>query len=136
MKSHTFAVHALISLALAGAAAALVALLPLSPRVASAAWLGVGLAIGSGTVALILKRWAMSRGGTASLPADLKLLGATFALRLVMLCVGLVIVTRHDEGALAFVTGFFGLYLAQQWVEINYLVQAQKHAAPQVGALS
>jgi hypothetical protein len=79
-----------------------------------AAVLGVGLAVGSSVVALLLKRWGFAR----SLQATLAAVGAVFMLRLVLVVVGLLVTKAHGGAWAAYVVGFFAPYLVLQWVEI------------------
>lgn len=126
MKGFRF--YALVSLAIAGVAAAIVAFAPIDSLARVGAWAGVGLAVLSGALALLLKRGASAVMGTAALSAGLKSLGLVFLVRLLMLGIGLFVAARNDA-ALSFVCGFFGVYLAQQWVEVSYLLGEQRHQA-------
>lgn len=107
------------------ASAAVVPLIPANLDTQLAAWLGIGLAMVSGAVALLLKRRSMNTDGLESLKTGLKALGWVMALRGGLIALGLLWVTRHGDGALGFVAGFFVVYLGQQWLEISYLMNAQ-----------
>ncbi|MFZ5468658.1 MAG: hypothetical protein ACOZIN_04395 [Myxococcota bacterium] len=87
-----------------------------------AALLGVGLAAASGGLALWLKRRAVRE----SLQAALKAVGVMFAVRVVLVAVGVWWVARQGLGPTAFVVGFFGVYFVVQWVEIGFLLAEQK----------
>ena len=124
MKGFSF--YAAVSAAIALASAAVVPLVPANLDTRLAAWLGIGLAMLAGAIALLLKRRATSSDGLESLTTGLKALGWTMALRGGLIALGLLWVTRHGDGALGFVAGFFVVYLAQQWLEISYLMTAQE----------
>ena len=124
MKQFSF--YAGVSAAVAAAAALTVAVVPASDASKGAAWLGVALATASGTIALLLKRRAMSSDGLDALTSGMKTLGLVMSMRAVLLMAGLLWVARHNDGAIGFVCGFFGVYLGQQWLEISYLLTEQK----------
>lgn len=131
MKGFSF--YAAVSAAVAAAATAVVPLVPASEQTHLAAWLGIGLATVSGAIALLLKRRSMSSDGLDSLATGLKALGLVMALRAALLALGLLWVTRHGDGAMGFVAGFFVAYLGQQWLEISYLMTAQeRNSLPKV----
>jgi hypothetical protein len=121
-----FSFYAAVSAAVAAAATAVVPLVPANQQTHLAAWLGIGLATLSSATALLLKRRAMSSNGLESLATGLKALALVMALRGGFLALGLLWVTRHGDGAMGFVAGFFVVYLGQQWLEISYLMTAQK----------
>ena len=121
-----FSHYVAVSAAVAAVAALIVALVPASDASRGAAWLGVGLATLSGAIALMLKRRAMATDGLDSVTTGMKVLALVMSMRAVLLTVGLYFVARHNEGALGFVCGFFGVYLGQQWLEISYLLTEQK----------
>jgi hypothetical protein len=124
-----FSFYAAVSAAVAATAALVVALVPASDASRGAAWLGVGLATASGAVALLLKRQTMSSDGLDALTSGIKTLAVVMSLRAMLLTAGLYWVARHNEGALGFVGGFFGVYLGQQWLEISYLMaEQQRHS--------
>ena len=83
-----------------------------------AALLGVCLSAASTPAALYLKRWAVEK----SLKASLTILGIVFAIRLILVSVGLMLVLWSKAGLVAFTIGFFGIYFLLQWVEISYLL--------------
>lgn len=103
---------AVLGVAVVGAA--LTAWLPRTEAARFAAGLGLGLAVGSSVVALVLKRWGFAK----SLQATLAAVGAVFMLRLVLVVVGLVVVRGHGGALAAYVVAFFAAYLFLQWVEI------------------
>lgn len=105
----------------AGAAVA-ATMTPADARPAAA--LGVGLASVSGVVALWWKRRAVAAG--ADLNTALKAVGKTFGLRAVLVVVGLAWTVHARWSSLAYVLGFFGVYLALQWVELAYVLAAAK----------
>ena len=123
MKQFSF--YAAVSAAVAAAAAGVVALVPASDASKGAAWLGVGLATLSGAIALLLKRSAMATDGLDSVTRGMKTLARVMAMRALVLMAGLYWVARHNDGAMGFVCGFFGVYLGQQWLEISYLLNEQ-----------
>lgn len=121
MKS--FSTVALLSFAAMTAALALTFGLSLSDTVRSAALLGVALSGASGGLALMLKRRALNKAG---IRAALSALVFMFAVRGVLLAIGLWAVLRNDGAELAFVFGFFGVYLVQQTLEFLWVVAASK----------
>ena len=124
MKQFSF--YAGVSAAVAAVAALIVAFVPASDASRSAAWLGVGLATLSGAIALLLKRRAMSTDGLEALTSGMKTLAMVMSMRAMLLTAGLYYVARHNDAAIGFVCGFFGVYLGQQWLEISYLLTEQK----------
>ena len=120
-----FSFYAGVSGAVAAAAALVVAFADLSDLNRMGASVGVGLATLSGFGALVLKKRAMASDGLESVTTGMKTLALVMAIRAALLVAGLVWVARH-EGAAGFVCGFFAVYLAQQWLEISYLLDAQK----------
>ena len=124
MKQFSF--YAGVSAAVAAVAALVVALVPASDSSKGAAWLGVGLATLSGAIALLLKRRTMTTDGLDSVTSGMKTLARVMSLRALVLMAGLYWVAKHNDGAMGFVCGFFGVYLGQQWLEISYLLNEQK----------
>lgn len=124
MKGFSF--YATTGAAVAAVTAAAVPFVPASHETQLAAWLGVALATLSGAIAMLVKRRAMSSDGLQSLTTGLKALAQMMALRGGLLAVGLFWVTRHGDGAMGFVAGFFIVYLGHQWLEISYLMTEQK----------
>ena len=130
MKS--FALHITLFLVLTALAVWAAWWLPLEPQHASAGKLGVVLALATGAFALGLKRWSVRQA-----PADgkqpvgfmMKVLAAVFALRFVVMGVGLVVVARRGEGELAFVVAFFSVYFLQQALEVSTVLSAHKPTA-------
>lgn len=120
-----FSFYGGVSAAVAAVAALVVAIVPASDANRAAAWLGVALATAAGGVALLLKRRAMTSDGLESVTTGMKTLALAMVVRAALLVGGLVWVTRND-GAAGFVCGFFGVYLGQQWLEISYLLDAQR----------
>jgi hypothetical protein len=86
------------------------------------AFFGVSASLFAGLVALSLKRWALTR----SMEFALAMVGASFAVRVVVVMLGWVLVTGRTASIMAYLLGFFGVYFALQWVEISYVVDAQK----------
>ena len=118
-----FTTIALLSTAAAAAAVAAVLAMPLEAEVRSAALLGVGLSAASGGLALVLKRRALRQAG---LKAALGALATMFAVRAVLLGVGLWFVIRGGGTELALVAGFFSVYFVQQTIELSWVVAASK----------
>ena len=114
----TFATSVLLSAAFA--AVAVLAALWLE---SSAALFGVALSAASGGLALVLKRRTVERAG---LRGVMTAFVAMFAVRGLLLAVGLWAVVRGDDNPLAFVFGFFSLYAAQQTLELAWVVHASK----------
>ena len=128
-----FSYYAAVSAAVATASAVAVPLVPANSQTHLAAWLGIALATVSGAVALLLKRRAIKNDGLESLTSGMKTLAQVMALRGMLLALGLLWVTRHGEGAMGFVVGFFVVYLAQQWLEISYLLsESKRNSLPKV----
>ncbi|QSQ20960.1 hypothetical protein JY651_37935 [Pyxidicoccus parkwayensis] len=117
--------HAGLAAGVAVVGVAVAALLPpvVEDKV-SALW-GVGLAVLSGAVALVLKRRAVKQ----DLNAALKMVGVVFALRAVCVLVGLLGMISRGLAAVPFIAGFFGVYFALQWIEVSYVMAASKGAA-------
>ncbi len=111
-----FYLQIVLAVALAGVVAAYA--LPRSDSDRQGALLGVCLSACSAPAALYLKKWAVER----SLKASLSVLGIVFAIRLVLVSVGLMLVLGSKAGVVAFTLGFFGTYFPLQWVEISYLL--------------
>lgn len=113
------------------AALVLSTLAPLEADVRSAALLGIALSSASGGLALMLKRRGLSQGeGMAAVKNAMKAVAIVFALRAVLMAVGLWVVARAGGGEFAFVAGFFGVYLIQQCVELSYVFAVSKTALP------
>ncbi len=89
-----------------------------------AAMVGVALAVGSGAVALVLKRRAVR----VSLNAALKVMGVVFGVRLVLVGGGLFWVVHSGAPPTPFVIGFFSVYFVQQWVEISFVLGEQQRS--------
>lgn len=102
------------------------AFVPTLPEDRSGAMVGVALAGLTSVVALRLK----SRAVKKSLNAALGAVGIVFGLRAVLVAVGLFWVMGRNAGVLAFVVGFFGAYLALQWIEISYVMAESKRRGP------
>lgn len=94
---------------------------------AGAPW-GVGAAVGSSAVALLLKRWAMSR----TVAAALKVAGAVFALRLLGVTAGIGVMLARGVGPMPFVVGFLTAYVVVQWLEISFVLCEHKRRSPGV----
>ncbi|MBI3184468.1 MAG: hypothetical protein HYZ28_20220 [Myxococcales bacterium] len=107
---------ALAAVALLGTA---LAFLATQPDARFPALLGVWLSALGGLAALLLKRLAKPK----PIPSALKVLGASFALRLLLAAAGLALVRSHPY---AFAAGFFGIYFTLQWVEIGYVLAEQR----------
>jgi hypothetical protein len=71
----------------------------------------------------MLKRRALNKTG---IRAALSALVFMFAVRGVLLAIGLWAVLKNDGAELAFVLGFFGVYLVQQTLEFLWVVAASK----------
>lgn len=98
------------------------ALLPQSASGRTGALLGVAAAAASGLLALPLKRRALG----VSVQAALKVIGAVFAVRAVLVVAGLLFVRQRGVGPIPFVVGFFGVYFVVQWIEVSYVLAEQK----------
>lgn len=118
-----FARFALLSAAAAAAAVAVVMRLPLDEVTRSAALLGIGLSASSGGIALVVKRRALLRKG---LTAAFTALATMFAVRGLLLAIGLWAVVRGDGTEIALVAGFFSVYFVQQALELTWVVSASK----------
>jgi hypothetical protein len=118
-----FTTFALLSAATAAAAVAAVLAMPLEEEVRSATLLGVGLSAASGGLALVLKRRALAKAG---LKSALSAMAIMFAVRGVLLGVGLWFVIRAGGTELALVAGFFSVYFVQQTIELSWVVAASK----------
>lgn len=118
-----FTTFALLSTAAVCAGVVAVLSISLEDEVRSAALLAIGLSGASGGLALVLKRRAMLRKGiTAALGA----LVFMFAVRAVLLAVGLWVVHRAGGPELAFVAGFFAIFFIQQTLELSWVVAASR----------
>jgi len=95
---------------------------PGTPPQKLATLLGVGLSVGAGAVALLLKRRAMARG----LNWTLGMLGVAFGIRMVLVAAGLVYVMKEALRPVPFTVGFFSVYLGLQWIEITYVMAESK----------
>ncbi len=120
-----FRKHAGLAAVVAVVAVAVGALLPKTPEARVSSLVGVGLAVVTGAVALVLKRRAVSQ----DLNAALKVVGWVFGMRAVGVVVGLLWVVTRGWEAVAFVAGFFGTYFALQWIEVSYVMAASRDAA-------
>lgn len=95
------------------------AVLPGDPEARRSALLGVAVAVGSGVVALALKR----RGAAKSVNWMLGVVALMFGLRAVLVVLGLAWVVRGSGGPpIPFVIGFFAEYLPLQWVELAFVM--------------
>lgn len=121
MKS--FVTYALLSAAVATAAVAVATALPLTDDLRSAALLGIGLSGASGGLALVLKRRGLLKNGLKAVMTALTLM---FFVRSLLLGLGLWVVVRAGGLELAFVIGFFSVYLLQQTLELLWVVAASK----------
>lgn len=127
----SFALHIALFVVLAALAVWAAWWLPLEPQHASAGRLGVVLALVTGVFALALKRWSVRTAPDGKQPVGfmMKVLAAVFALRFVVMGVGLVVVARRGEGELAFVVAFFSVYFLQQALEVSTVLSAHKPTA-------
>ncbi len=104
---------------------AVVRVLPLDESLRGPAFTGVGVALVVGLVALVVKLAVGARGASTS--GVKVLLGAqvgTFFLRLVAVGVGMAVYSRGaaSNAPLAYVSGFFAVYLLQQAIEVGSLL--------------
>jgi hypothetical protein len=119
-----FLKHTALSLAALALAGAAVAAFPLEAIPRASAAQGVGLSAVGGLLALIIKRRAAA---SPSSTAGIQALALAFMARVVLLAAGLFAVTWREHSALPFIAGFFGLYFAQQAIEVSYLLAEEKH---------
>lgn len=119
-----FLKHTALSLAALAVAGGAVAALPLESITRSSAAQGVGLSAVGGLLALAIKRRAAA---SPSSTAGVQALALAFMGRVVLLAAGLFAVTWREHSALPFVAGFFGLYFAQQAIEVSYLLAEERH---------
>ena len=122
----TFGSHAAISLLVALVAFGVAVFAPLSFEVQGAALLGIALSSASGAIALMLKRRAVLQ--PSGLSGSVKAVAIVFAARAALVCFGLWSVARGHAGEVAFVVGFFSVYLVQQGVELSYVAAAARPA--------
>lgn len=95
------------------------AVLPGEPAARKAALLGAAAAVGSSVIGLGLKRGGLER----SVNWMLGVVAGTFALRAVLVVLGLLWVVKGSAGPpMPFVLGFFGAYLPLQWVELAFVM--------------
>lgn len=120
-----FAEHAGWAAGVAAVGLVLAAAMPRQPENRLAALVGVGLAAVTGAVALVLKRRAVRVDTSGAL----KVVGVVFGLRALAVVAGLWWVATRGLGRLAFVVGFFGVYLVLQWIEVSFVMAAAKDAA-------
>ncbi len=85
------------------------------------AWVGIGASALLGLLALYLKKWAIQR----SLKSSLAMVGILFAIRLIVLAVGLGLSPTLGVNGVAFAAGFLCVYFVAQWIEIGYLTGEQ-----------
>jgi len=114
-KRPTFYLESLLATAAAGIAGSYFLANPGPER--AGAWAGVGASALVGLPALYLKKWAIQQ----SLKSSLAIIGILFAIRLILLAVGLGFASRLGLNAVAFAAGFLGVYFVVQWIEIGYL---------------
>ncbi len=84
--------------------------------------LGVGAAVVSGVVGLVFKRRALA----VSMQAVMKVLGAVFAVRAVLVVAGLLLSMKRGIAPIAFTVGFFAEYFVLQWIELSYVLAEQR----------
>jgi hypothetical protein len=114
-----FSTYVLLSAATVTAAVVTVLQLGLD----DAALLAVALSGASGGLALIVKRRALKRAGiTAALGA----MALMFAIRGVLLGLGLWVVVRAGGSEIAFVAAFFAVFFVQTTLELSWVVAASK----------
>lgn len=118
-----FATFALLSAAAVCAAVAVVMGVPMEEELRSAALLGIGLSGASGGIALVVKRRTLLRKG---ITAVFTAMATMFAVRGLLLGLGLWVVVRGGGTELAFVAGFFAVYFVQQTLELSWVVAASK----------
>ena len=114
-KRPTFYLESLLATAAAGIAGSYFLANPGPER--AGAWAGVGASALVGLPALYLKKWAIQQ----SLKSSLAIIGILFAIRLILLAVGLGLSTKLGLSGVAFAAGFLGVYFVVQWIEIGYL---------------
>ena len=124
MKS--FGTHAAVSALIAIVAGGVAAFGPFSFEAQGASMLGIVLSTFSGALALILKRRAVTQA--EGLSGSVKAVAIVFGLRAGLVCLGLYTVARGHAGEVAFVVGFFSVYLLQQLVELSYVAAAARPA--------
>jgi hypothetical protein len=88
------------------------------------AWSGIGASALVGLPALYLKKWAIQQ----SLKRSLAIIGILFAIRLILLAVGLGLSSTLGLNGVAFAVGFLSVYFVVQWIEIGYLTYEQNRA--------
>lgn len=97
------------------------AVVPLAAETRLSALVGVALAGGSGALSLWLKQRGMVGG---DMSGALKAIGYAFGLRAVVVLFGLAWVVGQRFSTAGYVLGFFGVYFAQQVIEIAYVLGA------------
>lgn len=114
-----FTRFALMAAAIGALGLVAAAVVPADPEARRSAFLGVAMAVGSGVIALALKR----RGMGKSVNWMLGVVALMFGLRAVLVVLGLVWVVKGSGGPpIPFVIGFFGEYLPLQWVELAFVM--------------
>jgi len=120
-----FRSHAALAAGVAVVGAAVAGLFPqVVENKVSALW-GVGLAAATGVVALLMKRRAVKKDLKAAMVA----VGVVFGLRALAVLVGLLGMVSRGMEPVPFISGFFGVYFALQWIEVSYVMAASKDAA-------
>jgi hypothetical protein len=98
------------------------AFLAKTPEARLGAFVGVATSLFAGLVALSLKRMALKK----SLQWALAMIGVSFGVRAVLVLVGLFGVLAKQGSVMGYILGFFSVYFALQWVEVSYVLDAQK----------
>jgi hypothetical protein len=99
--------------------------LPLDETLRRPALVGVGVALVTGLAALALKLSVGTKGTTTTgVKVLLGVQVGSFFLRMIAVGVGMVVLMRGpaSNAALAYVLGFFGVYVLQQAVEVGSLL--------------
>jgi hypothetical protein len=121
-KRRALYVEFLLATAAAGLAGSYLLAKPGADRAGARA--GVAASALLGLLALYLKQWAIER----SLKASLAMVGILFAVRLIVLAIGLGFSRSLGFNAVAFAAGFLGVYFVVQWIEIGYLTNERNRA--------
>lgn len=98
-------------------------LVPVAAETKFAALVGVATAGLSGALALWVKKVALDQEDTRG---ALRAIAYSFGIRGVSMMLGLAWVLGSQFSAMGYVLGFFGVYFAQQVIEIAYVLEAQK----------
>jgi hypothetical protein len=125
-KRRTFYVEVLLATAAAGVAGSYWLAKPGPDR--AGAWVGVAASALLGLSALYLKKWAIQR----SLKSSLAMVGILFAIRLIVLAVGLGLSSSLGLNGVAFAAGFLCVYFVVQWIEIGYLTHERNRVNREV----